>query len=227
MNYRYAFVLGRPGCGKSALYRELEQRILGSGKAMTVERVDDFPILWAKVQADNAREKAGKEMLHFSRTDDGDLCLIDGNTLDLILEELAADLMAVDKAHHLVVVEFSRPNYVDSLQIFPSRIIEDCVVIYMEVSFETCWARNVARHKAAAAEGGDDHLVPRGEMERRFLHDDQHRLVPYSQEREIPLVVVNNEAHGEEHLREQVERLYQELFRAEPAARGEDTRVRQ
>jgi hypothetical protein len=47
MRYRYVFILGRPGCGKSALYRELEKRILNSGEAATCERVDDFPKIWA------------------------------------------------------------------------------------------------------------------------------------------------------------------------------------
>lgn len=43
MRYKYVFLLGRPGCGKSALSRELEKRLLESGQAQTFQRVDDFP----------------------------------------------------------------------------------------------------------------------------------------------------------------------------------------
>ena len=36
MRYKYVFLLGRPGCGKSALHRALEQRILERRQAKTV-----------------------------------------------------------------------------------------------------------------------------------------------------------------------------------------------
>ena len=70
MKYKYVFLLGRAGCGKSALYHELEKRLLESGQAITFERVDDFPKLWAAVERDDAREKEGKERIYFGRFDD-------------------------------------------------------------------------------------------------------------------------------------------------------------
>jgi len=41
------------------------KRILESGQAITLERVDDFPKLWAAVQRDDALEKEGKERLYW------------------------------------------------------------------------------------------------------------------------------------------------------------------
>ena len=60
MKFKYVSILGRPGCGKSALYRELEKRLLASGQAKTFERVDDFPKLWAKLLTDDALEEKEK-----------------------------------------------------------------------------------------------------------------------------------------------------------------------
>jgi adenylate kinase family enzyme len=211
MKYQYVFLLGRPGCGKSALYRELETRMLESGQARTVERVDDFPIVWARLQRDNALEREGKERIYSRRTDDGGYFPYD-NIMDGILKEVNADVLKIDKPDHMIFIEFARSNYVEALQNFDPRILEHCIAIYMEVSFEICWARNVARHEAAMAQDGDDHLVGREAMEELYLHDDQEAFVETMKERNIPVLVVNNEADGEEHLKEQVEELFRNLF---------------
>ena len=211
MKYKYVLLLGRPGCGKSALYRALEGRILESDQAKTIERVDDFPKVWAKFLADDAREKEGKERIYSRPTDDGDYLITNDGIWNELLQEVNADVLHINKPDHMVVIEFARTHYVEALQNFDKRILDHCIVIYMEVRFDICWARNVARHKAAVAKGGDDHLTSREEMERTFLYDDQDALVRYMQEQSIPFHVVNNEADGEEHLKQQVEALFQTL----------------
>jgi adenylate kinase family enzyme len=212
MKYKYVFLLGRPGCGKSALYRELEGRFLESGQARTFQRVDDFPKLWAALLRDDALEKEGKERLYTRRTDQGEPRLTSDDLFNVILKEVASDVLKINKPEHMIFIEFARSNYVEALQNFDNSILDRCIVIYMEVSFEICWARNVARHEATIAANGDDHLVPRTEMERIYLHDDRDAFVQYMQDQDIPIVVVNNEADGEEHLREQVDELVKHLF---------------
>jgi hypothetical protein len=211
MKYQYVFLLGRPGCGKSALYRELESQFLTSGQAQTFERVDDFPNLWAKFQRDNALEKEGKERIYFEHPTDGTYIPFNG-VLDDILKEVNSDVLQIDTPDHMVFIEFARQSYIEALQNFDRGILDNCLVIYMEVNFDVCWARNVARHEAAIAEGGDDHLVPRGTMEEIYLHDDQDALVQHLKDQNIPVAVVNNEADGEEHLGRQVQELVKILF---------------
>ncbi len=212
MKYKYVFLLGRPGCGKSALYHELEKRILESGQAITFERVDDFPKLWAALQRDDTLEKEGKERIYFKRFNDGDTCLTNDDLFNVILKEVNSDVLKIDKPDHMVFLEFARSNYVEAVQNFDRSILDHCIAIYMEVSFNICWARNVARHEAAIAQDGDDHLVPREDMERIYLHDDQDAFVQYMKDQNIPVLVVNNEADGEEHLKKQVEELFNNLF---------------
>jgi adenylate kinase family enzyme len=212
MKYNYVFLLGRPGCGKSAVYRGLEQRILDSGQAKTLERVDDFPKVWATLQRDDALESEGKQRLYSKRTAEGGYVLTSDEVLNDILREVSADVLTIDEPDHIIVLEFARPNYVRAIQNFDGRILARSLVVYLEVSFEICWARNVARHEAALAECGDDHLVGREAMEELYLYDDQHALVRYLQEQNIPVLVVNNEAEGEEHLIRQVEELFAVLF---------------
>ncbi len=211
MNYKYVFLLGRPGCGKSALYRELERRILESGQAKTFERVDDFPKFWAAFQADDALEDGGKERIYSRRTDDGDYLVTNDDVWNDVLKEVNSDVLQIDKPDHVIFLELARANYVEALQNFDQSILENCIAFYMDVNFDICWARVLARHEAAIAEGGDDHYVSREEMEESFLHDDRDAFIQYMEDQNIPILVVNNEADGEEHLRMQVEVIFKNL----------------
>jgi hypothetical protein len=212
MRYRYVFILGRAGCGKSALYRELEKRILKSGQARTLERVDDFPKFWTLFKRDDALEEEGKERIYSQPTDDGDYIVTSDAIWNDVLREVNLEVLQIDRPDHMVFIEFARSSYVEAIQLFDRSILDHCLVVFMEVSFDTCWARNLARHEAAIAEGTDDHLVSREEMERSFLHDDQEAFVQYLEDEDIPFSVVNNEADEEEHLRKQVEELFEDLF---------------
>ena len=98
------------------------------------------------------------------------------------------------------------------MQSFDQSTLDHCIVIYMQVSFETCWARNVARHQAAVDKDGDDHLVPRESMEELYLHDDRDALIQHMKDQNIPVLLVNNAADGEEHLKKQVKKLLKNLF---------------
>ena len=139
MKYRYVFLLGRPACGKSSLYRELEERILEGGQAQTFERVDDFPKVWARMKRDDALEQDGKERICTQRSEDGAYLITDENFFNDILKEVNADVLKIDKPDHLIFIEFARPNYVEAIQNFDKRILERCLAIYMEVSFDLSW----------------------------------------------------------------------------------------
>ena len=211
MKYKYIFLLGRPACGKSALYRELEKQILESGQAQTFERIDDFPKVWAKFKGDDALERDGKPRVHTRRSEDGAYLITDENFLNDVLQEVNADVLKIDKPNHLIVIEFARPSYVEAIQHFDQRILDRCLMLYMQVSFETCWERNVARHQAEKRQEGDDHFVSREPMEVLYLHDDRDAFVQYMRDRGIPVTVVDNEADGEEHLVRQVRALIKDL----------------
>jgi len=212
MKYRYIFLLGRAACGKSSLYCELEARLLQSGQAQSFERVDDFPKLWARFTDDDARDARGLDRRWSERTADGGYMVTAPNFLNELLEEVNADLLQIDKPGHIVFVEFARPSYVQAIQSFDQRILDHSLAIYIQVSFETCWARNVARHEGAIGGGGDDHMVGREAMEELFLHDDQDAFVEHMVEQGVPIMVVDNEPNGEQHLRQQVETLIEEFF---------------
>lgn len=206
--YKYVFLLGRPGCGKSAVYRQIEKRVKEEGLADTFERVDDFPKLWNKFMTDNKLEEEGKERGYSQRTDDGGYLVTNAGVWDEILKEVNEDVKTKAKDGHLIFIEFSRPNNIHSLKNFSREILDSAVAVYIDVDFDTCWKRNVARHEAALAEGTDDHLVSRDEMEKTYLKDDGIALV---KSEPIPVIRVDNQTKGLDNLIKETEKVIKKL----------------
>lgn len=194
------FLLGRPGCGKSEVFRRLTARLKEDGITDDFIRADDFPKLWAIFQND---EKTGK-WSRCRKTHDGGYKVTDDNVWNDILKEVDRDVVSLQKPGRIVFIEFSRPNYIQSLENFSGGILENSVIIYFDCSFEMCWKRNVARHEAALAKGTDDHLVSREEMEKTYLGDDKDDLL---QNKKIPVFVVDTDEEGTDHLKPKVEKL--------------------
>ncbi len=195
----YIFLLGRPGCGKSAIYRMVIDKLKQKNVGKEYPRVDDFPKLWAIFQND---EKTG-EWKRCKKTPDGGYKVTDDTIWDDILKQVNKDLLKF-KSDEVIFVEFSRSNYVNALKNFSQQILKNSVIVYIDCSFEICWERNVERHKNAIAAGTDDHLVSREEMEKTYLYDDKDKLV---QLKEYEIVVIKNEQNGYDHLKEPVEKL--------------------
>jgi len=197
---RNIFMLGRPGCGKSELYRRLTSRLKEDGFAQEFVRVDDFPKLWNIFVND-------KNFKRCKPTEDGGYKVTDPKVWDDILKEVNRDVNKLDKKGRIIFIEFSRSNYVHSLKNFDKKILNKSFIVYIDCSFEICWRRNVGRHETTLAAGLDNHLVSREEMEETYLHDDKDKLVRFGKESKIPIVVVNTNYEGMAHYKGIVERI--------------------
>ena len=197
---RNIFMLGRPGCGKSELYRRLTPRLKEEGLAREFVRVDDFPKLWNIFIND-------KNFKRCKPTEDRGYKVTDPKVWDDILKEVNKDIKKLNKKGRIIFVEFSRPNYVHSLKNFTKEILNKSLIVYIDCSFETCWKRNVRRHETALAAGVDNHLVPREEMEETYLHDDKDELLKFGEESKIPIVVVGTDYEGMAHYKGIIEKI--------------------
>jgi len=204
----FVFLLGRPGCGKSEIYRRLTDKLVSKNIYKKFQRVDDFPKLWKIFQED---EKTGKWQ-HCVKTPDGGYRVTDDNIWDSILVEVNKDIVEQKEPDKIIFVEFSRPNYVHSLKNFSEEVLKNSMIVYIDCSFETCWRRNVRRHQQAIAAGTDDHLVSREEMEKTYLYDDKEKLLEFCKNKKIPVVVINTDIEGtDEHLIKASEILSEEI----------------
>lgn len=190
------FLLGTPGCGKSEIFRRLNSKFQEENLAEVIKRVDDFPKLWELFQNDTERERSRE-------TDDGGYKVTDPTVWDDILKELNEDILDLQDECDVLFIEFSRPDYVDSIKNnFSSKILESGLALYIYAPFDVCWERNVKRHEEALAEGDDDHLVSRDEMEETYGEDDHEDL---EAELEMPVLIVDNSVDDLSHLDDQID----------------------
>jgi adenylate kinase family enzyme len=194
----FIFLLGRPGCGKSEVYRWTTERLAKDKLLKEFMRVDDFPKLWNIFMED---EKS-KHWEHCKKTPDGGYLVTDDGVWDRILKEVNDDLLRLNSPRKAVFVEFSRNNYVHSMGNFSEKVLKNAVIVYIDCSFETCWTRNVRRHEKAVAAGTDDHLVSREEMEKTYLYDDKDGLLKSLKDKNIPVILIDTDKEGTAHLSE-------------------------
>ncbi|MBN1899044.1 MAG: hypothetical protein JW827_09720 [Spirochaetes bacterium] len=197
LNKRYIFLLGRPGCGKSAVYNQLVRRLKEENLADEFPRVDDFPKLWKLFQEDTRQKRS-------RRTEDGGYKVTDDTVWDDLLKEVNQDILPMSREGRIVFVEFSRDNYTRAFKNFDPNLLDRAMGLYIDVPFEICWRRNVARHEKARAEGTDDHLVSKEEMEKTYLHDDG---LEFADNSSFPVEVIDNSKEGEDSLNKQIEKI--------------------
>ncbi len=176
-------LLGRPASGKS----EFIDFMQSLAAAERVERfriapfhvVDDFPILWDRFIDDDLWERLGRPRLHSKRCD-GNYAVSDDGLWGFLIEKInqrveptLASPGVLDR--RTLIVEFSRGGsrgYADALARLSPTLLERAAVLYVAVSFEESWRRNVARYDEKQRGGILTHSVPREEMERTYGTDD-------------------------------------------------------
>ncbi|MGB2982808.1 MAG: hypothetical protein WBC63_02970, partial [Candidatus Bipolaricaulia bacterium] len=180
-------LLGRPASGKSefidfftsrsAAVRAKEYHIGPFGV------IDDFPILWALFEDDDLWQALGRPRL-YSRRCNGNYAVTDYGLWPFLIGKIdrhaAASLRRPGGlARRTLIVEFSRggsSGYADALSSLSSEVLKRAAILYVSVSFEESWRRNVARYDEADRGGILTHSVPREEMEKTYGTDDWKHL---------------------------------------------------
>ena len=181
--FEVLLLLGRPASGKSEFIDfmktcEVEDRAR-SYHIAPFEEIDDFPILWRVFEDDDIWESLGRGRVHSKRCN-GNYAVSDDGLWPFLIERINAEaeslLLSPGRlARRTLLIEFSRggsSGYVDALTRLSSGILGRAAALYVSVSFEESWRRNVARYDEKARNGILTHSVPREEMERSYGVDD-------------------------------------------------------
>jgi thymidylate kinase len=203
-------LLGRPASGKSE-FIDFMTRISSDHRAREFfiapfQIIDDFPILWDLFQQDDVWESVGRERL-FSRHSDGNYAVADDSVWGFLIEQikqrvLASPSFTSQSTRRTLIIEFSRggsTGYADALSRLSPAILKRAVALYVSVSFEESWRRNIARYDAKKRDGILTHSVPREEMERTYGTDDWHTITDGASgllrvgDIDVPYATMNNE----------------------------------
>lgn len=193
------FLIGRPGCGKSVVYKLLAEQLWASGYKGELVRIDDFPILKRIFEQD-------VEQKRHRRFPEGGMKITDDkvwNDLSRALNEQALELQSPDR---LLFIEFSRDSYARAFRHFSPEVMCNSVILYIDAPFDLCWERNARRVREE--KGLDAHLVSREEMEKTYLRDDHEKL---SEHVEAPVLVVKNYSDDIESLKLKLQKVIDTL----------------
>lgn len=205
--FSYVFLLGRPGSGKSLIYRMLSNMIKDRNLADEVMRIDDFQVLEDLFEEDKDQEK------HLET--EGGFKVTDISILDDVLKRINQNLKELQRPGRLIFVEFSRSNYEGAMKNFDADVLEDVLIVYIYSPFELTLERNLRRFEESSGEV-DDHLVPKDMMETYYKNDDYEETFLDSEESlqdsaPADLVVVRNDSEGVEKLREELMKVIEAL----------------
>lgn len=181
----HLLVLGRPAGGKS----EFIDYMLQQPDGRRAERyhlgrlavVDDFPILWDYFLDDDVREHHGRERIYSRRVAQGGYETSDAMIWPLLIDRINRTVRRdyLPQPHrydeHTILIEFSRgreQGYQGALEQIDPQILARGAILYIAVSFEESWRRNVARYDEKRKAGILTHMVAREAMERVYLEDD-------------------------------------------------------
>ena len=193
------FLVGRPGCGKSIVYKLLTEQLRAGGYKGELTRIDDFPILKRIFEQD-------VEQKRHRRLPEGGMKITDDKVWDdlsMALNEQALKLQSPDR---LLFIEFSRDSYARAFKHFSPEVVRDSVIVYIDAPFDLCWERNARRVRDE--KGLDAHLVSREEMEKTYARDDSEELPAHV---DVHVFVVKNDSDDFGKLRGELQKVVQKL----------------
>lgn len=207
-------LMGRPAAGKSEfidfMKKTPDAERAAAFRMGRFEELDDFVWLWEKFLEDDLWEKAGQPRMYSLRYDEN-------YGLDPKAEKLY-DLMLARFNHEVegryisrkgfyddgtLVIEFARggkQGYAYSLPRLSREILEKAAILYVKVSFDESWRRNVARYEEKQKHSILAHMVPRQTMENFYRNDDWDTYTAQKADGyltidgvNVPFVTMNNE----------------------------------
>lgn len=211
--FDHLLVLGRPAGGKSE-FIDFMIKIDDRARAERYhigkfEGVDDFVWLWEKFEEDDLWEKIGKPRLYSKIYEDKNYGLVQGKLLDFCIEkfnfEIPKKYLSKPEFYkdNTLLIEFSRGGangYNYALNHLSREVLANAAIIYIFVTFEESWRRNVARYEAKLKHSILAHKVPRETLEKFYLTDDWAEVTKGNTngylnlyDLKVPFVTMNNE----------------------------------
>ncbi len=183
-------LLGRPAAGKSEFIDCLKRvdenertRIFHIGK---FSQIDDFVWIWEKFLEDNMWEESGFERIYSHKEGDNYGLNEDaGRLFDLMLARFNKEVKNISEENpnyyenQTLFIEFSRGGenaYAKAFKRLSKEILEKAAILYIKVSYEESWRRNIARYEEKKKHSILAHMATKRVMEAFYRTDDWDAL---------------------------------------------------
>lgn len=212
--FDHLIIIGRPAAGKSEFCdfmkktpdtERAEQYHIGK-----FEELDDFPWLWEKFVEDDMWEEAGYPRIYSDRNGKNyDVKPDKGCLYDFMFTKfnhaIASKYLSRPEFYRdgTLFVEFSRGlenGYKNAFTRLSKDVLCKAAILYIKVSFEESWRRNVARYEEKLRHSILSHMLPRPAMEAFYKNEDWDK---YTGDKDsgtlllhglnVPFVTMNNE----------------------------------
>jgi thymidylate kinase len=161
------FLLGRPGSGKTTVARAIKEAVESTGVSGSVKWLSDATYLWRIFRT------SGSGIDSVEPTEDGGYFIKDPALYRRAAQDLARRAKRMQSRVALLILEFSRCDYIGALETIEQEGVEPDLIVYLDVDLETALHRNRQR---ATAKRGDRHYVSEKEMRTTFASDDLEEL---------------------------------------------------
>jgi adenylate kinase family enzyme len=162
-------ILGLPGSGKSSMARYIATYL--ENKNWESTRFSDHKILQKMFHTDSE----GKQ---FKAADHDGFDILDLNVFDIALQRLEHAVnqhLLSAKQGEIVLIEFSRNDYLRAFQQFSDTFPQDAYFLYLDVDIETCKRRILERTANPSSE--DDFFVSEY-IFNAYYNEDDGRSIP-------------------------------------------------
>jgi hypothetical protein len=190
---KIAFLLGRPGSGKSIGARLIE--IFARENGWSVEYMNDYRLLQQMFLQERAEHTppAKRKFSTSGPIEYNGFDVVDFSVLDTVLEIMADQVREANRTsseeEKLFLIEFARNNYSNALLLFGRGLLDDAHFIYLDVGVDTCIER--IHQRVAHPVTSDDLFVSDEIMSTYYRNDDWSRVL-YNLQNNCNICVIRN-----------------------------------
>lgn len=212
--FDHLIILGRPACGKSEFIDYMKKisddERLKNFHIASFEEIDDFPWIWDKFMEDDIWEKCGyprRFSKEYMKGNPGvapegaplfDFCM------EMFNREISERYLGKTEFYEnkTLCIEFARggiKNYEDQLPRLKPEIYKNAAILYLDVTRDESWRRNVARYEEKQRHSILSHMVPKETYDYYYNENDWAKFTGEKESGQIevhgikvPYVTMNN-----------------------------------
>lgn len=148
------FVFGCPGSGKSTAANTVVSLLADSKIGWRAFHLSDYGLLFEWFKSKSEPEK-------FRETEYGGFEVVDETVYHRVLLDLKKMILDAEKQltnKQILVIEFARSDYQESLRLLGKEFIQDAYFLFIDADVDTCWQRILER--VINRDTINDHFVP-------------------------------------------------------------------